>query len=90
MVYSFGLMVGSTKGVGRMENNTVKVITHLLQEKYNMENGKKENVLNGFHEINLSKNKIRRMPKEARKFNKSKPNQTLKAKRRTKTPNKKR
>lgn len=40
--------------------------------------------------INLSKNKIRRMLKEVRKFNKSKPNQTLKAKRRTKTPNKKR
>ena len=51
MVYSFGLMVGSTKGVGRMENNTVKVITHLPQEKLNMENGKKENVFNGFHEI---------------------------------------
>ena len=57
MVYSFGLMVGSTKGVGRMENNTVKVITHLPQEKLNMENGKKENVFNGFHEINLPKNK---------------------------------
>ena len=57
MVYSFGLMVGSMKGVGRMENNTAKVITHLPQEKLNMENGKKENVFNGFHEINLSKNK---------------------------------
>ncbi len=57
MVYSFGQMEGSTKEVGRMENNTVKVITHLPQEKLNMENGKKENVLNGFHEINLSKNK---------------------------------
>ena len=57
MVYSFGLMVGSMKGVGRMENNTVKVITHLPQEKLNMENGKKENVFNGFHEINLPKNK---------------------------------
>jgi len=40
-----------------MENNTVKVITHLPQEKLNMENGKKENVFNGFHEINLPKNK---------------------------------
>ena len=57
MVYSFGQMEGSTKEVGRMENNTVKVITHLPQEKLNMENGKKENVFNGFHEINLSKNK---------------------------------
>ena len=37
MVYSFGLMEGSTKEVGRMENDTVKVIKNLLQEKLNME-----------------------------------------------------
>ena len=50
MVYSFGLMEESTKEVGRMENNTVKVITHLPQEKLNMENGKKENAFSGFRE----------------------------------------
>ena len=57
MVYSFGQMEGNMREVGRMENNMAKVITHLLQEKSSMENGKKENVFNGFHEINLSKNK---------------------------------
>ena len=62
MVYSFGQMEGSTKEVGRMENNTVKVITHLPQEKLNMENGKKENIFSGFHEINLSKNNYFLLP----------------------------
>ena len=50
MVYSFGQMEGSMKEVGRMVNNMVKVITHQLQEKSNMENGKKENDFNGFHD----------------------------------------
>jgi len=50
MVYSFGQMEGNMREVERMENNTAKVITHLRQEKSSMENGKKENVFNGFHE----------------------------------------
>ena len=43
-------MEGSMKEGGRMVNNMVKVITHQLQEKSNMENGKKENDFNGFHD----------------------------------------
>jgi len=50
MVYSFGQMEESMKEAGRMANNMVKGITHLLQEKSSMENGKKENAFNGFHD----------------------------------------
>lgn len=50
MVYFIGQMVGNMKVVGRMVNNMVKVTIHPHQEKLSMENGKKENAFNGFHD----------------------------------------
>jgi len=48
MVYSSGPMEGNTKVDGRMESNTVLVLTHQLVERPSKVNGKKVKDLIGF------------------------------------------